>query len=357
MTASLSKHFLGAARFRCLCGIAWLAMLSSPIVPLSAQDSESSEGFDLEALLDAGQALWETLAPSEIQEEYRLPTFEEITQFLAKVESSLADGDAQSLAPYAEPANQILLLLRSFEGGDELADWLQPRIDYLVASDEIQNAPPPRIAPRRPGQPPVGKPVSPQFTQQYWNKVIAERPKPRLADRYIPVFKKAFKSKGVPAELVWLSEVESAINLKARSPVGAYGPFQFMPATAERFGLRVGLFDERSDPRKSAEAAATYLKILYQQFKSWPLALAAYNAGEGRVGRALKSTGAKEFQQVSPSLPTETRMYVPKVLATVALRESIDPATLSSILNTNNSSGFALHAWTISIADSPDSHR
>jgi membrane-bound lytic murein transglycosylase D len=266
----------------------------------------------LEELLDAGQALWESLAPSEIQEEYRLPTFEEVTQFLTTIESSLADGDAQSLAPYAEPAKQILLLLRGFEGGDELADWLQPRIDYLVASDEIQNAPPPRIVPRRPGAPPVGKPVSPQFTQQYWSEVIARRPKPKLADRYIPVFKKAFKSKGVPTELVWLSEVESAINLKARSPVCAYGPFQIMPATAERFGLR--------------------------------------------VGRALKSTGAKEFQQVSSSLPTETRMYVPKVLATVALRESIDPATLSSILSFSDSES-DLHASRISTADPPDSYR
>ncbi len=123
--------------------------------------------------------------------------------------------------------------------------------------------------------------------------------------------------------------MESSINLKARSPVGAYGPFQFMPATAERFGLRVGFLDERDDPRKSAEAAASYLSILHQQFDSWPLALAAYNAGEGRVGRAMKVSGATTFEQVSPHLPTETRMYVPKVLATIAARESIDLANLS----------------------------
>lgn len=350
------NRILGKPRFHYFCKIAWLAALTYPTVPLSAQQPESLEGADLEELLDAGQALWETLVPSEIQEEYRLPTLEEITQFLTTVESSLADGDAQSLAPYADTAKQILPLLRGFEGGDELADWLQPRIDYLVASDEIQKTPPPRVEPRRPGGPPVAKPVSPQFTQKYWSQAIAKRPKPKLADRYIPVFKKAFKSKGVPTALVWLSEVESSINLKARSPVGAYGPFQFMPATAERFGLRVGLFDERSDPRKSAEAAATYLSILYQQFKSWPLALAAYNAGEGRVGRTLKSTGAKDFQQVSPSLPTETRMYVPKVLATVAFRESIDPSSLSSILNISGSN-WTRYATTILSTDHPHSHK
>lgn len=347
MPFHLLKVLLITARVRRNFGIAWLLSLLCPPAPLSAQEAESPEGFGLEALLDAGQALWETLAPEEIREEYRMPTFEEITQFLAKVESSLAEGDPQSLASYAEPAKQVLPLLRNFEGGDALADWLEPRIDYLVASDEIKNAPPPRVAPRRPGAPPVGKPVSPQFTQQYWNEVIAKRPKPKLADRYIPVFKKAFQSKGVPTELVWLSEVESSINLKARSPVGAYGPFQFMPATAERFGLRTGLFDERSDPRKSAEAAATYLKILYQQFNSWPLALAAYNAGEGRVGRALKSSGASGFDQVSPSLPTETRMYVPKVLATIGHRESIDPASLSSIWHISDAlnSAIALQSY------------
>ena len=75
-----------------------------------------------------------------------------------------------------------------------------------------------------------------------------------------------------------------------------------------------------------------------------------------RVGRALKSTGATGFQQVSPSLPTETRMYVPKVLATVALRESIDPATLSSILSFSDSKS-ALHASSLLTADPPDSYR
>lgn len=315
-----------------------LAGLSVSIPFAASQDSDAEEGFSLDQLLDAGQALWEELAPTEIEEEYRLPTMEEIEQFLARLESAFYEGDAQSLAIYAENAKLILQVLRGFEGGDELASWLEPRIDYLVAADEIVDTPVPRVAPRRPGVPPTPKPVSPQFTQQYWNQAIAGRPKPKLADRYIPVFKKAFKAKDVPTELVWLSEVESSITLKARSPVGAYGPFQFMPATAERFGLRTGWIDERADPQKSAEAAASYLSILHRQFNSWSLALAAYNAGEGRVGRALKASGTKTFEQVSPHLPTETRMYVLKVLATVAARESIDPAKLSSTFETGKRS-------------------
>src|SRR5690606_35195769 len=249
----------------------------------------------------------------ELQDEYRLPTLAEVEEFLAQIDGALAEGDVGELAAYAPEARVALAALRQFEGGDALADWLEPRLDFLDAAEEVQEQPPP---------------PQPQYTQAYGQETLGARPRPKLAERYMPVFKKAFAEKGVPPELAWLSEVESSLNLQARSPVGAYGPFQFMPATAERFGLRIGSPDERAHPRKSAEAAASYLKILYKRFGSWPLALAAYNAGEGRVGRALEASGASSFEQLSASLPAETRMYVPKVLATVAAREGVDPAKL-----------------------------
>ena len=160
----------------------------------------------------------------------------------------------------------------------------------------------------------------------------------------MPQFKEAFASKGIPSELAWISEVESSIRLEARSPAGAYGPFQFMPATAKRFGLKVGPVDERADPQKSAEAAATYLKILHNRFQSWPLALAAYNAGEGRVGRALKKHGATSFGEVAPYLPAETRMFVPKTLATIATRESVDPSSLFALIQVGSE-------WEVAMVD------
>jgi membrane-bound lytic murein transglycosylase D len=93
-----------------------------------------------------------------------------------------------------------------------------------------------------------------------------------------------------------------------------------MPETAHSLGLSTFLPDDRADPEKSARAAAHYLHSLFVRFGSWPLVLAAYNAGEGRVGRLLASRGATDFAGVASALPTETRMYVPKVCALVAIR-------------------------------------
>jgi membrane-bound lytic murein transglycosylase D len=116
------------------------------------------------------------------------------------------------------------------------------------------------------------------------------------------------------------------MNPNARNPGGASGLFQFMPATAKRFGLRTHLPDQRKHPEKSARAAAQYLRFLYGEFGSWPLAVAAYNAGEGRVKAALDKgkDGARTFADIRQHLPLETRMYVPKVEAVVNLREGVD---------------------------------
>jgi membrane-bound lytic murein transglycosylase D len=139
----------------------------------------------------------------------------------------------------------------------------------------------------------------------------------------MPRLESAFAAEGVPPRLAWLAEAESNLNPLARSPVGARGLFQLMPSTAHALGLGTFLPDERTDPEKSARAAAHYLRSLFEKFGSWPLALAAYNAGEGRVSRLLASLGATDFEGVSSHLPAETRMYVPKVCALVAVRSGI----------------------------------
>ncbi len=125
-----------------------------------------------------------------------------------------------------------------------------------------------------------------------------------------------------------MAEVESSFNPKARSPVGAAGLFQLMPATAKQNGLSLFPRDERLQPEKNARAAAQYLKYLHGRFGDWRLALAAYNAGEGRVQRLLQKHKARTFDRIATRLPAETQMYVPKIEATLLRREGLSLAAL-----------------------------
>jgi hypothetical protein len=142
-------------------------------------------------------------------------------------------------------------------------------------------------------------------------------PRGRLA-AYRPMMEQIFREEGVPAWLIGLGLVESGYNPRALSPKGALGIWQFMPATGERYGLRLtAAGDERQHPEKSTRAAARYLRDLFALFGDWELAIAAYNAGEGRVARVMRRTGARDFGEMAARglLPAETIRYVPAVLA------------------------------------------
>ncbi len=151
------------------------------------------------------------------------------------------------------------------------------------------------------------------------------------SEPFLPMISTVLREHGLPPQLASIVAVESGFNPHALSPKGARGLWQLMPETARRFGLEVGAGrDERLDPLKSSHAAAQYLKKLYAQFGDWPLALAAYNAGEDRVGRAVDRLGARDFWTLSRSraLPEETRRYVPAVLG--SLPGLFDPRALRS---------------------------
>jgi membrane-bound lytic murein transglycosylase D len=143
--------------------------------------------------------------------------------------------------------------------------------------------------------------------------------------RYLPHIREVFQQEGIPQDLAYLALVESAFKTNALSRAKAKGIFQFIPATGKRFGLRQDWWvDERSDPRKATRAAAAYLKELHEIFGDWHLAMAAYNAGEGRVSRALERTGATDFWTLArvSNLARETRNYVPMILAAIVVAKS-----------------------------------
>ena len=137
---------------------------------------------------------------------------------------------------------------------------------------------------------------------------------------YLEMARAEFRNAGVPEDLVWLAFVESVWNPRALSPAAAGGIWQFIPATATDYGLKVESGnDERADPFKQTRVAAAYLRDLYTIFGDWSLAMAAYNSGEPRVMGAIVKNGNANFWELSERqlLPKETCAYVPKILASI----------------------------------------
>ncbi|MHC1791751.1 LysM peptidoglycan-binding domain-containing protein [Solidesulfovibrio sp.] len=150
----------------------------------------------------------------------------------------------------------------------------------------------------------------------------------RRAEPHLPYVRAVLASYNLPPDLIALPFIESGYNTMAYSPVGAGGMWQFMPYTGRRFGLTVNWWvDERRDPYKSTVAAAKYLTKLYQMFGDWNLALAAYNAGEGKISRVMAASGQCDFFDIAKDpklLKQETRHYVPKFLAVLKIFQNLD---------------------------------
>jgi membrane-bound lytic murein transglycosylase D len=327
------------------------------VVVAGATDRARAQDTDM---FEAGQALFEAVAPPEFKAEFAFPTREQWDEFAARLEKTRQTGSLAELAGYEPEARVALAALRVIPGYEDYADWLAERLDDIVVAkaaataeavapasrvevdvtrtptEPVEVTPPPS---REPQPTPAPKPTptpAPVRTAAgagvpmygLWVERLQGRPRPAGADALLPVLRGAFDAQGVAEALVWLAESESTFNPRARSPAGARGLFQLMPVTAKAMGLSLLPLDERTHPEKSARAAAALLRKLHGMFGSWPLALAAYNSGEGTVRRMLKANGATTYAEIAAKLPSETRLYVPKVLATVALRTGVMPEDL-----------------------------
>jgi len=143
--------------------------------------------------------------------------------------------------------------------------------------------------------------------------------------KYLELMKGILKENNVPEEIVFIPLIESGFNPNAYSPARAVGYWQFIASTAKRYGLEINWWkDERKDPVKSTVAAANYLRDLYDMFGSWNLAMAAYNAGEGKILRALNKTKADDYWSLlkTQHIKSETKNYVPKFIAASVIATS-----------------------------------
>lgn len=251
-----------------------------------------------------------------------------VQEFFRQLHQRFQGDYVVDLASLRETAKTILPLLENSEETQPYAAWLKAQMPYFEVADEMNiTVPAPTITTNQASNTVSNPP--PQREREIWIKKVAPDPWPPGAKKYVKELKPVFAAQKIPAQLVWLAEVESSFDRRAQSPAGAAGLFQLMPATARRFGLSTWPFDQRFQPAPSATASAQYLKFLHDKFGSWRLALAGYNAGEGTVQRLLTRHHAKSFDEIATHLPAETQMYVPRVEAVILQREGLRLEELS----------------------------
>lgn len=252
------------------------------------------------------------LAPKDIVEEAALPPAHDDGDFDPSLVQQPADEPGSAaIIPDAEP--EVAIELDPW--AEELAEAAKPvRPAYeVVVNDKVK-----------------------YFMDRYTGdrREIVSRWFDR-STRYLDMIREVFRARGLPEELAFVAMIESGYNPRAVSRAGAKGMWQFMAATARRYGLRVDQWiDERLDPVKSTNAAAAYLHDLHNLFGSWALAKAGYNAGEMKVARAIRLTGTNDFWALAESrfLRQETKNFVPAIHAATVIgrdpsRYGFEPGT------------------------------
>lgn len=297
-----------------------IAVVIVTLIILCGLAPAQTNDLDLGAMLDSVSQFAQENLDDDVLRALQNVDRQQVEDFLKHYQDYLQGDYVLDVAQLKDTANAILPLLDAHEETQPYAAWLRSRLDYFDVAEELKSlAPPPKPEPGKP-LPPLPNPTF-AAEQEIWIKKITPRPWPKGAAELVPKLKTIFARERVPAELVWLAEVESGFDARARSPAGAVGMFQLMPATAKDYGLSLWPRDQRRQPEVAALAAAKHLRGLHGQFGDWRLAVAAYNCGAGTVQKALARYGAKSYARIATRLPAETQMYVPKVAATVRHRE------------------------------------
>lgn len=248
------------------------------------------------------------------------------TRVAQNTPGSIGSGRIENAAPATTEAPQVGFRDQTFEpaAGDVLAT--------LVLTPDEQNVTPGAISDLEAAKSSVDfafrtNPLIQQYINYYQGRGRATMESGlRRSGQFMRMARKIFREEGVPEDITWLAQVESAWRPRAQSWAAASGIWQFIPGTGSRFGLRqTAWVDERNGFEKATRAAARYLKFLAQRYNgNWELAMGAYNTGEGNVDRAIARAGVSDFWAIYPYIPQETRNYVPNILATILVAKNPD---------------------------------
>ncbi|MBA5873389.1 MAG: transglycosylase SLT domain-containing protein [Nitrospira sp. CR1.2] len=319
----MHARFIGA-------GIRSLPLLSVYLLALSWTTIAGAES----PLTDQGDALAPTesaeIAQPEPQSLAQEPEYlldEEDRATAAEVEATESSTAVASEPSTEVPPAEALLQFKPLPGNSaRFADLLTSPAEVVQEAaaepdQESESVPEYNV--------PIVVDPSVQGHIRFFNVAIRNRFEQWLIrlSHYRPLVDSIFTEFQLPSDLIYLSLVESGFNPHAYSRARAAGPWQFMKGTAKVYGLRVDSYvDERRDPVKSTVAAARYLRDLYDLFGTWPLAMAAYNAGEGKVMRALHTAQAESFSDIAKTrlIRRETKEYVPRFMAATIIAKNPD---------------------------------